>query len=148
MQSNLTASGKTPQAAPFLSPASVAAFAPAMLSILRLVIGLLFFEHGSSKLFGFPSPSSPHELFSLYWCSGTLELVGGALIAAGLFTRAASFIASGEMAFAYFLSHASHSFFPIINKGDSAILYCFVFLYIAVVGPGPWSIDAWLRRKN
>ncbi|MGI8527725.1 MAG: DoxX family protein [Pseudolabrys sp.] len=119
-----------------------------MLSILRIVTALLFFEHGTSRLFGFPSPLPPPALFSLLWFAGAIELVGGALLTIGLFSRLAALVMSGEMAFAYFHSHAPNSFFAIINRGDSAILYCFVFLYIAVVGPGPWSIDAWLARRR
>ena len=82
------------------------------------------------------------------WYSGAIELVGGALLTVGLFSRSAAFIMSGEMAVAYFMSHAPHSFFPLINRGDSAILYCFVFLYLAFAGPGPWSLDALLSRKR
>jgi putative oxidoreductase len=115
--------------------------APYVLSIVRIVVALLFFEHGLSKMFGFPSPNMP-ELFTLSWFSGAIEFVTGGLLAVGLVTRAMAFIASGEMAFAYFLSHAPHSFFPILNRGDGAILYCFVFLYIVFAGAGPWSLDA------
>ena len=116
--------------------------APIVLSILRIVAALLFFEHGLSRLFGFPSPLPTPALFSMYWFAGAIEFSAGALMLLGLYTRAAAFIASGEMAFAYFLSHAPHSFFPILNRGDAAILYCFVFFYIAFAGPGPWSLDA------
>jgi putative oxidoreductase len=119
-----------------------------MLSILRIVVALLFLEHGLSRLFGFPSPLPTPALFSLYWFAGAIELVGGALLALGLFTRTAAFIMSGQMAFAYFLSHAPASFFPILNRGDGAILFCFVFLYIAFAGAGPWSLDALWRRKR
>ena len=84
-------------------------------------------------------------MFSLYWFAGAIELVGGILLLGGLFTRSAAFILSGEMAFAYFLSHAPNSFFPILNRGDGAILYCFIFLYIVFAGPGPWSLDAMLQ---
>jgi putative oxidoreductase len=130
---------------------SLVRFSPVVLSILRIVVSLLFFEHGLSKLFGFPSPHMP-EAFTLSWFAGAIELVGGALLAAGLFTRAAAFIMSGQMAFAYFLGHAPHSFFPILNRGDAAILYCFIFFYIAVAGGGPWSLDALLwgtkRRRT
>ena len=84
----------------------------------------------------------------MYWFAGAIELVGGILLLFGLFTRCAAFIASGEMAFAYFISHAPSSFFPILNRGDAAILYCFVFLYIAFAGGGPWSIDTIFRAKR
>ena len=125
----------------------VARYAPQVLSIFRIVVGLLFFEHGLSKLFGFPQPGPGAALFSLVWFEGAIEFVGGALLTAGLFTRTAALIMSGEMAAAYFISHAPHSFFPIVNRGDSAILYCFAFFYIVFAGPGPWSIDALRRRK-
>ncbi|HEY7229238.1 MAG TPA: DoxX family protein [Pseudolabrys sp.] len=123
--------------------------APYVLSIVRIMVALLFFEHGLSKMFGFPQSSSMPALFSLSWFSGAIEFVGGALLAVGLFTRTSAFIMSGEMAFAYFISHAPRDFFPINNRGDSAILYCFIFLYIAFAGGGPWTLDALLsRRKN
>jgi putative oxidoreductase len=125
----------------------MAHYAPYVLSILRIVVALLFFEHGMSRMFGFPA-SVPTALLSLHWFAGAIEFTGGALLALGLFSRTAAFIMSGEMAFAYFISHAPASFFPIVNRGDGAILYCFVFLYIVVAGPGPWSLDAVLRRKR
>jgi len=123
-------------------------WSPYILSIVRIVVALLFFEHGLSKLFGFPQPVPTPALFSLAWFSGAIEFVGGGLLAIGLFSRAAAFIMSGEMAIGYFLSHAPHSFFPILNRGDAAILYCFIFLYFAFAGGGPWSLDAklWGRR--
>jgi len=116
-------------------------YTPEMRSILRIVVALLFFEHGLSKLFGFPSSRMP-EMFTLSWYAGVIEFVGGGLLALGLFTRLSAFVMSGQMAFAYFLSHAPHSFFPIVNRGDSAILYCFIFLYFVFAGGGPWSLDA------
>jgi len=122
--------------------------APYVLSILRIVAALLFLEHGTSRLFGWPSPLPTPALLSMYWFAGAIELVGGILLLFGLFTRCAAFIASGEMAFAYFISHAPSSFFPILNRGDAAILYCFVFLYIAFAGGGPWSIDTIFRAKR
>jgi putative oxidoreductase len=120
---------------------------PYVLGIVRIVVALLFFEHGSSKLFGFPSAASMPALFTLGWFAGALEVVGGALLTVGLFTRAIAFILSGEMAFAYFLSHAPRGFFPILNHGDGAILFCFIFLYIAAAGGGAWTLDAALKRK-
>ena len=128
---------------------NIARYAPYVLSIVRIVVALLFFEHGLSKMFGFPQgPALPVD-FSLHWFSGVIELVGGALVALGLLTRIAAFIVSGEMAFAYFMSHAPHGFFPILNRGDGAILYCFIFLYIAFAGAGPWSLDAlWNRGRD
>jgi putative oxidoreductase len=122
--------------------------APYVLSILRIVVALLFFEHGLSKLFGFPQASPYPALFSLSWFAAAIEFIGGALLAVGLFSRTSAFIMSGEMAFAYFISHAPHDFFPIINRGDAAILYCFIFLYIAFAGGGPWSLDAILARQK
>jgi putative oxidoreductase len=121
---------------------------PILLSVLRIVAALLFIEHGSVKLLGFP-PGSAMPMpaaFSLFWFAGAIELVGGALIALGLFTRSAAFLCAGEMAFAYFMGHAPQGFFPVHNGGDAAILYCFVFLYISAAGPGPWSVDGWRNR--
>ncbi|MGH6736599.1 MAG: DoxX family protein [Methyloceanibacter sp.] len=124
-------------------------WAPRVLSILRIVAALLFFEHGTSKLLGFPpSDHSFPEVLSLSWIAGALELVGGALLVLGLFTRPVAFILAGEMAFAYWMAHAPQSPFPVLNGGDAAILYCFVFLYIAFAGPGPWSLDALRRNKG
>ncbi len=123
-------------------------WAPRLLSVLRIIVGLLFIEHGTSKFFGFPSggETGTVELFSLIGLSGVLELVGGVLLTLGLFTRITAFILSGEMAFAYFIAHAPHSFFPLINRGEPAVFYCFMFLYIAAAGSGPWSIDAARRH--
>jgi putative oxidoreductase len=123
-------------------------FSGPLLSILRIMTGLLFFAHGSAKLFRFPltqyfSESVP--LFSMTGFTGLLELVGGALIMLGLFTRLAAFILSGMMAVGYFMVHAPQGLHPINNGGELAILFCFIFLYIAAAGPGPWSLDAWRR---
>jgi len=129
-------------------PRDVGRYAPYILSIVRIVVALLFFEHGLSRLFGFPSPLPTPAIFTLYWFAGAIEFAGGALVTLGLFTRSAAFIVSGQMAFAYFLSHAPAGFFPILNRGDGAILYCFIFLYIAFAGAGPWSLDALWSRKR
>jgi putative oxidoreductase len=119
----------------------LSAWAPRLLSVLRIVAGLLFLEHGLSKLLQFPIPA-PAALTTTIIAAGVIELVGGALVTLGLFTRLAAFIMSGEMAVAYFIAHAPQSFYPLVNRGESAILFCFIFLYIAAAGPGPWSIDA------
>ena len=124
-----------------------AVWAPRVLSILRIVAALLFFEHGTSKLLGFPPSDHSPEVLSLSWIAGLLEMIGGALLILGLFTRPVAFILSGEMAFAYWMAHAPQSAFPLSNGGDAAILYCFVFLYLAFAGGGPWSLDA-LRQRN
>jgi putative oxidoreductase len=127
---------------------SLARHSPVILSIVRIVVALLFLEHGLSKLFGWPSPQTPPEVFTLSWFAGVIEAVGGLLLTLGLFSRSAAFIMSGEMAIGYFLSHAPKGFFPIINRGDAAILYCFIFLYFVFAGGGPWSLDALWQRKQ
>ena len=125
-----------------------ALWAPRVLSILRIVAALIFMEHGTQKLLGFPPSDSPGPaLFSLGGLAGVLELVGGALLVLGLFTRPVAFILSGEMAFAYWMAHAPDSFFPVLNGGDAAILYCFVFLYLAAAGGGAWSLDNAISGK-
>src|SRR5829696_3416725 len=117
-------------------------WSPYILSVLRIVTALIFMEHGTQKLLGFPAGSNPQPpLFSMFGFAGGLELVGGLLILLGLFTRPIAFILAGEMAFAYLMGHASRGFFPVNNGGDAAILYCFVFLYFVFSGPGAWSID-------
>ena len=124
-------------------------WAPRLLSVLRVVAALIFFEHGTQKLLGFPPPANPGAAVSaLSWWAGVLELIGGALLIVGLFTRPVAFILSGEMAVAYWIAHAPRSFYPILNGGDAAILYCFVFLFIAAAGAGPWSLDALMSRRN
>ena len=125
-----------------------AQWAPRMLSVLRIVAALIFMAHGTQKILGFPASSMNPAMFSLPWIAGVLELVGGALLVIGLFSRPVAFLLSGEMAFAYFIAHAPKSFFPALNGGDAAILYCFVFLYIAFAGPGPWSLDAQRGRRG
>lgn len=122
-------------------------WAPRFLSVVRLVSGLLFMEHGTAKLLHFPpDPRFDHlELLSRLGAAGAIELVGGALVAVGLYTRCAAFVMSGEMAFAYFLSHATKGFYPVLNGGDGAILYCFLFFYLFLAGGGPWSLDRMLR---
>ena len=122
----------------------VDSWAPRLLSVLRIVAGLLFLQHGSAKLLAFPHVAmfDGLQLFSLMGLAGILELGGSLLIILGLFTRPVAFLLSGEMAVAYFMAHAPHGFLPIVNQGELAVLYCFVFLYLSVVGPGAFSIDA------
>lgn len=121
-------------------------WAPRMLSVLRIMTALLFLTHGTQKLFGFPAPQYMPEAFTMGWFAAVIELVGGALLTLGLFTRAAAFICAGEMAFAYFIAHFPKSFFPAVNGGDAAVLFCFVFLYLFVAGGGVWSVDAARNR--
>ncbi len=124
---------------PFLQP-----LAPYILSILRILASLSFFTHGTQKLLSWPLEGPP-QLGGLFLVGGILELVGGLLLAVGLFSRPVAFILSGMMAVAYFMFHNS-SFFPIINGGEAAMLFSWVFLYIAAAGPGPWSLDAILNK--
>jgi putative oxidoreductase len=119
---------------------------PRMLSVLRIVSALTFFAHGTQKLLGFPPGKQP-EFLTLSWTAGLLELVGGALLIVGLFTRPVAFMLSGLMACAYWIAHAPRSIFPVLNGGDAAILFCFVFLYLVFAGAGPWSLDA-VRQKS
>ena len=132
-----------------IDPKSLANWSPYALAILRIVAGLIFLEHGTQKLFGFPPGERAFvEAFTLSWWAGVLELILGALITVGLFTRAAAFVAAGEMAFAYWLAHAPQNFFPVNNGGDAAILYCFVFLLLVFAGPGKWSLDGWREAET
>ena len=126
-----------------------AAWSPRLLSVLRIISGLLILQFALSKLFGFPflEGLSNQKAFSLYWFAAIIELVGGALLLVGLYTRCAAFVLSGEMAFAYFIEHAPHNFFPLLNDGSLAVLSCFTFLYFAVAGGGAWSVDA-LRSSD
>jgi putative oxidoreductase len=118
-------------------------WAPALHSVFRIVAGLLFLEHGTGKLIGFPAglPFIDKMPAGLLYFTGTIELVGGALIVLGLFTRPVTFVLSGFMAVGYFMAHFPMSFFPAINYGEPAVLFCFAFLYLAAAGPGPWSVD-------
>ena len=121
-----------------------------LLGILRIVSGLLFLAHGLVKLFGFPPGAQPgaQELMTLMGAGGVIELVAGALIVLGLFTRPAAFVAAGEMAVAYWMFHAPSSFYPAVNQGDAAILYCFIFLYFVAAGPGAFSLDGADRNRR
>lgn len=120
---------------------------PQLLAILRIVVGLLFVEHALSKFFAFPVPFPVHPLPPMLIAAGVVELVAGVLVTIGLFTRPAAFVASGEMAFAYFIGHFPKSFWPLANMGENAILFCFIFLYLAAAGAGAWSIDS-ARLRN
>ena len=127
----------------------LASWSPRLLSVLRFVTAFLFIAHGTQKLFDFPVPrSSPLELWSLIGVAGVLEVAGGALLLVGLFTRPVAFVMSGLMAFAYFIAHAPQGFWPLVNRGELAALYCFVFLYLAAAGGGPWSVDQGLRGQT
>lgn len=127
---------------------TMAAWAPRALSVLRIITGLMIIEHGMSKLLGWPPiPAFAQlKLVSLLGLAGVIELFGGALLILGLFTQPAAFIVSGEMAVAYFMVHAPRSFFPLINGGSLAIIYCFACLYLSSAGAGPWSLDAGLKK--
>ena len=122
---------------------SLSRYTPYALAALRIVTALIFIEHGTQKLIGWPAPpaSGLPAVMTLSWIGGVLEAVGGVFILLGLFTRPVAFILSGEMAVAYWMFHAPRNFFPLLNGGDAAILYCFVFLLLVFTGPGAWSID-------
>ena len=124
-------------------------WAPRLLSLLRIIVGFLLIPHGLQKLFGFPVSPEAHQvpLMSLLGLAGVLELFGGALILIGLFTRPVAFVLSGFMAVAYFMAHAPKGFLPILNHGELAVVYCFLFLYLAAAGGGEWSVDRLLRSR-
>jgi putative oxidoreductase len=121
---------------------------PQLLAILRIVTGLLFVEHATSKFLAFPVPFPVHPLPTMLIAAGAIELVAGLLVTLGLFTRLAAFIASGEMAAAYFIGHFPKGFWPVANMGEGAILFCFIFLYLAGAGAGAWSIDGARERPR
>ena len=125
-------------------------WSPRMLSILRVVVGLDFLQHGLAKYFGFPHVAAFDNLqvFSLLGLAGALEIVGSILVILGLFTRPAAFILSGEMAVAYFMAHAPRAFYPLINQGELAVIYCFVFLYLAFAGGGAWTLDRMFESRR
>lgn len=125
------------------------AWAPQLLSVLRIVSAIMFMQAGTMKLFGWPMAmpdGATAPLLSQVGIGGVLEIVGGALLLVGLFTRPVAFLLSGEMAVAYFQFHAPQAFWPIVNNGQPAVLYCFIWLYFSAAGAGPWSLDA-LRKK-
>ena len=125
----------------------LARWQPQLLALLRIVGGLLFLEHGLSKFFGFPVPFPVHPLPPLLMAAGAIEVIAGSLVTIGLFTRLAAFIASGEMAIAYWMQHFPKSPWPVANMGEGAILFCFIFLYLAAAGAGAWSVDG-ARTRN
>lgn len=127
---------------------NLSAYAPRALSILRIVAGLLYLLHGTMKFFAFPAPFPMHPLPTMLVAAGVIEIVAGTLITLGLFTRAAAFIASGELAFAYFIGHAPQGFWPILNKGEAAVLFCFIFFYLIFAGPGSWALDHVIGKKD
>jgi putative oxidoreductase len=129
--------------------ATLAPWQPRVLSVLRIMAGLLLLQFGLAKHFSFPMVwPNKFEQFSQIWFAGAIELVGGALLVIGLFTRCTAFVCSGLMAFAYFIGHAPKSFYPVMNGGTLAILFCFVFFYLFFAGGGPWSVDAIMRSKK
>ena len=125
-----------------------AGLAPYLLSVLRIITAFIFMQHGTMKLFGFPAPMGDISLFSLMGVAGSLEVFGGLLILIGLFTRPVAFILSGEMAFAYFMAHFPQGFWPVLNHGEPAALYCFIYLYLAAAGGGAWSVDRLIFQRN
>jgi putative oxidoreductase len=127
---------------------TLAAWTPRALSVLRIIMGLMIIQHGMAKILGFPAVASFANLspFSLIGVAGLIELIGGALLIVGLLTRPVAFIISGEMAFAYFMAHAPKDFYPLINGGTLAIMFCFTCLFLSTAGPGPWSVDAAMKR--
>jgi putative oxidoreductase len=120
-----------------------ASWGPRLLSVLRIVATFLYMAHGTQKLFGWPSDQPQHTvaLISLMGLAGILETFGGLLLLLGLFARPVAFLLAGEMAFAYFMAHAPRGFWPLLNRGETPVLLCFIFLYLAAQGPGPWSLD-------
>ena len=131
-----------------LTPAFYATWSPRLLGLLRIILGFLFLQHGTAKLFGMPHVAmfDGLQLLSLMGAAGVIELVGGTLLLVGLFTRPVAFILSGQMAAAYFMAHAPNGFLPILNGGEMAVMYCFTFLYFAAAGAGAYSLDG-LRGK-
>jgi len=126
-----------------LNPTTLDRYAPYALAALRIATALIFMAHGTQKLFGFPAPPEGGQpaALSLFWIGGVLELVGGLLILVGLFTRPVAFVLAGEMAAAYWMFHFPRNVYPVLNGGDAAILYCFVFLLLVFTGPGALSVD-------
>lgn len=126
------------------------AWSPQVRSVLRIVAGLLFFQHGSAKLLHEPAQAMflHLPLMSLLGVQGFIEMIGGGLLVLGLFSRPVAFILCGDMAVAFFIAHFPRGWLPILNGGDLAVLFCFTFLYLWFAGPGPWSLDALLSRRS
>ena len=126
-------------------------WSPYLLSVLRIIVAFLFFQHGAAKWFAFPAAVMPGggvaAFATLPWFAAVIETIGGALMLLGLFTRPVAFILSGEMAVAYFVGHAGRGFWPTLNGGELAVFFCFTFLYFSAAGAGPWSVDAMLARR-
>jgi len=122
-------------------------FAPTVLSLVRIMTALLLLQYPLSKFLAFPAAMRPPGMFSLIWFAGVIEIVGGALLLIGLFTRPVAFVLSGLLAFAYFIGHAPRGFYPLTNGGEAAVLFCFIFLYIACAGGGPIGLDAMRGRR-
>ena len=134
-----------------LNEARGVVWTPRMLSVLRIVTGLLYFEHGTNKIFGWPATAraaAPYVLMSLNGLAGIIETFGGILLLLGLLTRPVAFVAAGEMAVAYFKVHIVRSIFPIANGGDNVVLFCFIYLYLVFAGAGSWSLDAMIARRR
>jgi putative oxidoreductase len=123
---------------------SLQRYSPQALGLLRIVTALIFIAPGTQKLFGFPAPpaSGLPAAFTLFWFGAILETFGGLLILIGLWTRPVAFVLAGEMAYAYWMFHAPRSMYPLLNGGDAAVLYCFIFLYLVAAGAGAWSVDS------
>jgi len=122
-------------------------WSPDVLSILRIIAAFVFLVHGTQKLFGFPAPFPMPQLPALFVAGGLIETFGGLVLLIGLFTRPVALVLSGEMAVAYFKFHAPQGFWPLLNDGEGAVLYCFIFLFLASAGGGPWSFDRLLRDR-
>jgi putative oxidoreductase len=122
-------------------------YRPYALSLLRIIAALVLFSYGTQKILGFPAADSVPAVYSLPWIAGLFELILGFALLVGIYSRASAFVLSGLMAFAYFIAHFPKSFYPAQNGGVAAILFCFIFLYLAISGPGPLSLDAWRRSR-
>ncbi len=123
-------------------------FGGEIFALMRIMTGFLFLWHGAQKLFGFPAAMPAGAPAFIVYFGGAIEFFGGLLVLVGLFTRWAAFLCSGEMAVAYWMAHGTKAFFPLLNGGELAVLYCFVFLFIAAHGPGPWSLDRLLKKDT